>query len=72
VTSTANGGIGFAGVLTIAFIALKLAGFIAWSWLWVLAPLWIPTALVLLVLGVIVGVALVRAFAAMRRDLKRR
>ena len=71
-TSTANGGIGFAGVLTIAFIALKLAGFIAWSWLWVLAPLWIPTALVLLVLGVIVGVALVRAFAAMRRDLKRR
>jgi len=22
------------------FIGLKLAGFIAWSWWWVLAPLW--------------------------------
>lgn len=32
------GGIGFCGLLTIAFIVLKLTGFIDWSWLWVLAP----------------------------------
>lgn len=33
--------IGFASLLAIAFIVLKLTGFIAWSWIWVLAPLWI-------------------------------
>jgi len=27
--------------LLILFIGLKLAGFIAWSWLWVVSPLWI-------------------------------
>ena len=35
----AAGGIGFCGLLAIAFIVLKLTGFIDWSWLWVLAPL---------------------------------
>lgn len=40
--------IGFCGLLTILFIALKLMGYIAWSWLWVLAPLWVWIALILL------------------------
>lgn len=44
-----SGGIGFCGLLTIAFIVLKLCGVITWSWLWVLSPLWISTALVLLI-----------------------
>jgi len=39
--SSAGGGIGFAGLLTIVFIVLKLTGFIGWSWIWVLSPLWI-------------------------------
>ena len=47
------GGIGFCGLLTIAFIILKLTGVISWSWLWVLAPIWIPTAIVLAVLLVV-------------------
>ena len=34
---------------TVAFVVLKLTGYIAWSWLWVLAPLWIPLVLVVLV-----------------------
>lgn len=34
-------GIGFTGLLTIVFIILKLCGVIAWSWWWVLSPLWI-------------------------------
>ena len=29
-------------LLTITFIILKLIGEISWSWLWILAPLWIP------------------------------
>lgn len=36
--------IGFTGLLTLLFIGLKLAGFIGWSWLWVLAPSWIAVA----------------------------
>ena len=46
-------GIGFFGLLTILFIGLKLTEFIAWSWWWVLAPIWGPIALFLLVLLVI-------------------
>lgn len=51
-----NGGIGFTSALTIVFIALKLVGIINWSWVWVLAPLWISFALciVLYLIAVIV------------------
>jgi hypothetical protein len=31
--------------LLIVFIVLKLTEVIAWSWWWVLAPLWIPVAI---------------------------
>jgi hypothetical protein len=40
-------GIGFAGLLTIVFITLKLTGVIEWGWVWVLSPLWISWAFVL-------------------------
>ena len=43
-----NGGIGFFGALGIAFIVLKLTKVISWGWLWVLAPIWIPTCLAIL------------------------
>lgn len=33
--------LGFMPVLFIVFLVLKLTGYIAWSWLWVTAPLWI-------------------------------
>ena len=29
-------------VVFVIFLVLKLVGVIAWSWWWVLAPLWIP------------------------------
>ena len=48
-SSSSSGGVGFAGLLTIAFIVLKLTGVIGWSWWWVLSPLWISLALVTLV-----------------------
>lgn len=35
-----NSGIGFIGLLAIAFIVLKLCHVITWSWWWILAPLW--------------------------------
>ena len=42
-----RGGIGFCGLLVVLFIGLKLTGYVTWSWWWVLAPLWIPWAIVL-------------------------
>lgn len=47
---SSSGGIGFGGLLTILFIALKLTHVIHWSWLWVLAPLWIGAAFTLTIL----------------------
>ncbi len=46
---SSSSGIGFFGLLTILFIALKLLGYISWSWIWVLAPVWIPIVIVLLI-----------------------
>ena len=43
-------------LLTVLFVGLKLGEVIAWSWLWVLSPLWIGLAigLGLIVLGGII------------------
>lgn len=59
-SSASSGGIGFCGLLGIVFIVLKLAGITevaTWSWWWVLAPLWGPVALLLVVLGVVALIA---------------
>lgn len=48
-TPRTTSGIGFLGLLTLIFITLKLCGVIAWSWWWVLAPLWGPPAIALTV-----------------------
>jgi hypothetical protein len=53
-TTSSSGGVGFLGLLTIVFIALKLTGYINWSWLWVLAPIWAPISLAT-ILGVLGG-----------------
>jgi len=50
--TTSSSSIGFIGLLTIAFIVLKLLGKITWTWWWVLSPLWIcciPLIIILLV-----------------------
>lgn len=52
-SSSTNNGIGFSGLLTVAFIVLKLLNVIDWKWIWVLSPLWITTAIVIIVLLVI-------------------
>lgn len=59
-SSSSSSGIGFCGALTIAFIVLKLCGVISWSWLWVLAPLWIPFAVGVCVLFIMLLVAVVK------------
>jgi hypothetical protein len=56
-SSSRSGGIGFAGLLTILFIGLKLGHVITWPWIWVLSPLWISVALffVIVVAAVVIG-----------------
>lgn len=41
--------LGFFSVLTLIFVTLKLTNVIAWSWWWVLSPLWLPWIVLLLV-----------------------
>jgi hypothetical protein len=43
-------GIGFCGLLTIVFVVLKLIGYISWSWVWVLSPLWISWLIAILLI----------------------
>ncbi len=57
-TATKSGGIGFIGLLTILFIGLKLTHYINWSWWWVLSPIWIIGAVVLIIIFVAGGIAL--------------
>ena len=58
-STQSSGGIGFAGLLTVLFVGLKLTGYITWSWWWVLAPLWISFALVLGILAIVLVAMLV-------------
>jgi len=53
-------GVGFYGLLFIAFLVLKLCGVIDWSWWWITAPLWGPVVflvVVFLFVVVILGIA---------------
>lgn len=55
---TPVGGIGFFGVLGIAFICLKLAHVINWSWWLITLPLWGGMALFVVLAAIVVAVAL--------------
>lgn len=57
VTTTSGSGIGICTVLFLIFLVLKLCGVITWSWWWVTAPLWIPSALFVSICLVVVLIA---------------
>ena len=46
-----SGGLSFTGLLTVVFITLKLLGIIAWSWWWVLSPIWITGLLIMFIVS---------------------
>lgn len=56
-TQTTSCGTSFSGLLTIAFIILKLTNVITWSWIWVLSPLWISFALFIVIAIIILIIA---------------
>ena len=51
----------FSAILALIFIVLKLTGCITWSWVWVLAPLWIP--LVIIVPLTIITAVVIKKFS---------
>lgn len=60
-----NAGIGLFGMIFIVFLILKLCGIgevATWSWWWVTAPLWMPTAFIVVIflIGVIAAAFLMR------------
>ena len=64
--SKSSSGIGVLGLLGVAFVVLKLTGYIDWSWWWVTLPFWGGIAMVL-VFFAIMGIF---AIAAARGKLK--
>ena len=58
--NSTSSGIGFAGLLTIVFITLKLLGKITWSWLWVLSPIWISIGIALTILIIILIIGIIK------------
>lgn len=44
--------LGLCGLLTVCFLALRVAGIVDWSLWWVFSPLWLPFA----VLGAAAGI----------------
>ena len=49
-----GGGVGFFGALQLLLVALKLMGYIGWSWLLVLLPMMCPVLALFAVMGLIV------------------
>ena len=65
-------GIGLSGVLGVIFITLKLTGSINWSWWWVLSPFWLPWAVALAtVLLVLIGVVIVSAAKTAMEEIRK-
>lgn len=60
-STAASSGFPFLSILTLIFITLKLTGYITWSWWWVLAPLWLPITIFL----VIAAIALMGALSVL-------
>ena len=50
--SEKSSGAGIGTILTVVFVVLKLTHLINWSWWWVLSPVWISFALVLIILAI--------------------
>jgi cell division protein FtsX len=70
-TTTSSGGVGVFGLLGVAFVVLKLTGYIDWSWWLVLLPFYVGL-LILLVILLIGGVVFGIATLADRRAAKKR
>jgi hypothetical protein len=55
--NTGNG-VGFLGLLTIAFVVLRLCSVINWPWFWVLSPVLLPIIVLLIVAFIYITIAI--------------
>lgn len=53
-TQTTQASFPFLSVLLLIFITLKLTGYIAWSWWWVLSPFWIPLVILSVIFIIVI------------------
>lgn len=53
-TSSGAGALSISGLLTVAFVVLKLCKVINWPWIWVLSPFWISLGIGLIIIAVVV------------------
>jgi len=60
-TSSSSSGIGVIGLLGVAFVVLKLTGYISWSWWWVTLPFWGGLVIVILILFIHLWVSMYQA-----------
>lgn len=65
-----SGGISLSGLTFIVFLVLKLCGVIDWSWWWVTAPLWGPSAL--LIAGLFIYIMIAVIIALVRYCIRKR
>lgn len=56
-SSVLTGGISLCGAVFIVFLVMRLTDHIDWAWYWVAAPLWMPSALCLGIVGAIFALA---------------
>jgi membrane protein YdbS with pleckstrin-like domain len=49
-SSSSSSGVGFFGLLQVAFIVLKVTNLINWTWFWVFSPTWISGGIIVLIL----------------------
>ena len=72
-SSSSSSGIGFFGLLTVLFVALKLLGYIHWSWWFVLMPLYaIPVILLSGLAIAFVGAMCIDLFNQAKRKRRRK
>lgn len=56
-----SSGVSLSTLLGVTFIVLKLCNVIDWSWIWVLAPFWIPVSIAI---AFFVLIAMITGFIA--------
>lgn len=66
--SGGNKGVGFMSLLALLFIALKLTGYIKWSWWWVTLPIWGGVGLIFLVVILLLIYGMYRTWKDSKRN----
>lgn len=60
----------FLEALFLLFLGLKLGNVIDWSWWWVFAPIWVPIALVVVIIGIMAITVMIGAVVAKSKGQK--